>query len=183
MSLASSLVASPKEGSNCDFPWERGFLGVLGSSVLLETAGSSGTSSWVLIREDKQSPCGCLNYRGKRGGALAALPWGLRGGKCSSGRLWGVFPVESKAKQAHGCCLCSPRHRLAPPACTASALRIHPRCVGTDTSHSSLFPPVGFSHLGSPLLSPQDHCRPLDAPSPLCHLPRSPLSSLFMDLI
>lgn len=74
------------------------------------------------------------------GKALAALSWGLRGGKCSSGRLWGLFPVESKAKQAHGCCLCCPRHRLAPPARRASALRVHPRCVGPDTSHFPQLP-------------------------------------------
>lgn len=49
------------------------------------------------IREDKQSPCGCLDYRDKWE-AVAALPWGLRGVKCSSGSLW-VFScwIQSKA--------------------------------------------------------------------------------------
>lgn len=54
LSLASFLVAPPKEGSDCDFPWECVFLGALGSSEFLETVGSARTSSWVLIREDKQ---------------------------------------------------------------------------------------------------------------------------------
>lgn len=85
-------------------------------------------------------------------------------GRNSPLRGSGVFPVEPKAKQTHGCCLCSPRHHLG--ACTASAPRIHAQCVGTDTSHFPhlpfpscwLFPPGQF------LLCPQGHCRVLGAP-------------------
>lgn len=87
LSLASFLVAPPEEGSNSDFPW---VCGSPGKQCIPTSCGI-----WVLIREAKQSPCGCLNCTDKWE-AMAALPQGLRGVKCSPGRLQGFFLLNPK---------------------------------------------------------------------------------------
>lgn len=176
LSLASFLVAPPEEGSNCDFPWEHGFLGVLGSRVFLELwdsgvdKGSQTKSMWLFELHRQMGGCGSPSMGPLRGEIL----------------LWealGVFPVESKAKQTHGCCLCSP-HCCLPEQPLPQGFIFSVLALALLTSHVFLFPPFGFSHLGSALLSPQGHCsHPQCCVQSLCHLPLTLLPSLSVDVI
>lgn len=109
--------------SNCDFPWECGFLGVrdvLGRNVFLETAEFARTSSLVLRREDKVSVAIWTTERNARSRRRPPIR-GSRVAWSQMGKILkvtpqslGIFLLLNQNQSRHNrYYLCSSRHQLA----------------------------------------------------------------------